>query len=379
MLWFWFLVAPALALALLSLRGEGARARFVAERLAASPRRLPPASILVPVKGDDEGLRENLAALAAQDYPDFELIVAARTAADIPPGVLPSAVKVVLAPGSASAAASEKVENLLAAVRATRKPTEVLAFADSDGRAGAGWLRALAAALEEPGVGAATGYRWFAPRRASFWAMLRSAWNAVIAGGFGPGDNRFAWGGATAIRRDAFFELRVFERWKEAISDDYALSASVHAAGLRIAWAPGATVLCDDAIGPAALCEWTRRQLAITRCYAPPLWRLAFAAHLVYCAGMAAVAGAAAAGRPRLLWTLVPMLAPGMAKGWRRAALARSMLPGARVSAVAHTLFTPLATWMWLVSLIASAIGRTIRWRGRNYRLITPEWARKSG
>ena len=54
-----------------------------------TPARLPPASVIVPVKGEDEGLRENLAALASLDYPDYELIVAARSAADIPPGVLP--------------------------------------------------------------------------------------------------------------------------------------------------------------------------------------------------------------------------------------------------------------------------------------------------
>ena len=45
---------------------------------------LPPVTVIVPVKGYDEGLRENLAALAALDYPDYELIVAANWAEDIP-------------------------------------------------------------------------------------------------------------------------------------------------------------------------------------------------------------------------------------------------------------------------------------------------------
>ena len=47
------------------------------------------------------------------------------------------------------------MRNLLAAVRATRKRTEVFAFADSDGRVTRGWLRALVTPLAEPGVGAA--------------------------------------------------------------------------------------------------------------------------------------------------------------------------------------------------------------------------------
>ena len=98
MFWFWFFTGPALLLALLSLRGERKRAAYVAERLG-RPRaaELPPATVIVPVKGPDHGLRENLAALAAQDYPDYELIIVAHSAADIPAAVLPQPVRIVLA------------------------------------------------------------------------------------------------------------------------------------------------------------------------------------------------------------------------------------------------------------------------------------------
>ena len=175
---YWFFAGPALLLAAVSLRGERKRADYVAQRLAEQPQDLPPASVIVPVKGYDEGLRENLAALAALDYPDYELIVTAQTAADIPAGVLPSRVRVVLARG-ADSAASEKIQNLTAAVRAVRKRSQVLAFADSDGRVGPGWLRALVAPLAEPGVGASTGYRWFLPDPPDFWSLMRGVWDAV--------------------------------------------------------------------------------------------------------------------------------------------------------------------------------------------------------
>ena len=75
---YWFLAGPALLLAALSLRGERKRADYVARRLAERPRDLPPVTVIVPVKGYDEGLRENLGALAALDYPDYELIVTAH-------------------------------------------------------------------------------------------------------------------------------------------------------------------------------------------------------------------------------------------------------------------------------------------------------------
>jgi ceramide glucosyltransferase len=365
-LWFWLLVVPAIALALFSLRGEAARAAYADARRDAQPRSFPPASVIVPVKGEDEGLHDNLAALAALDYPDYELIVVAQDAEDIPPGVLPPRVKVVFARPSDSAA-SHKIQNLAAAVRSTRKQSEVFAFADSDGRVPAGWLRALVAALEEPGVGAATGYRWFSPARPTPWSLLRAAWNAVIGGTLGPGDNRFAWGGATAIRKETFFELRVSEYWKGAVSDDYALSAAVHAAGLRVAWAPGATVVSGDGIGLAGLLGWTRRQLKITRFHAPGLWRKALVGHVVYCLGIAAAVFAGLAAGPAYLWALVPILAPGMLKGYRRACDRKTL----------HALLVPAATWLWMLSLILSAIGNTVDWRGRTYTLARPAWRKK--
>ena len=82
------------------------------------------------------------------------------------------------------------------------------------------WLRSLVATLQQPGVGAATGYRWHLPRGGGFWPTVLGAWNSVIAGGFGNGDMRFCWGGATAIRRQTFEEAKVRDYWHGAVSDE---------------------------------------------------------------------------------------------------------------------------------------------------------------
>lgn len=370
--WFWFLAGPAVALALASLWGERRRAAWVRARLAAGSASLPPATVIVPVKGPDPGMRENLAALAGQDYPDYELIVAARTARDIPAGVLPGRVKVVLGrPDDPST--GDKIQNLLAGVKAARKRSEVLAFADADGRVERGWLRALAAPLTGPAVGASTGYRWHVPEPAGFWPLLGGVWDAVVAGTLGPGPCRFAWGGSTAIRKETFFAARVPDIWKGQVSDDYALSAAMRRAGLGIVFAPGALAATPGRITGREFWAWTRRQLLLTRFHDPRLWWTALAAHVVYCAGMAAGAAALALGHPVGAPALALQLAPGMAKGWRRARLARAALPGweawFRRYGWAHTLLVPVVTWLWLGALAASACGRTIAWRGRRYRL----------
>ncbi len=372
MLWYWFFAGPAILLAFFSLRGERKRADYVAARLAEEPESLPPASVIVPVKGPDEGLRENLQALASLDYPDYELIVAAHSAADIPPGVLPARVKVVLAHGE-DPHTGEKVQNLNAAVRAARKSSRVFAFADSDGRPTRRWLRALVAALSAEGAGAATGFRWFAPDPPDFWSLMRGVWDSVSLGLLGPGDCPFAWGGATAIHKETFFDIHMPEWWRDTISDDYALSAAVHRAKLRIAYAPGALVPAVDHTTARRFFGWMRRQMTITRVYHPRLWWLGLAAHIFYCGGMAASIAASIRGNRLAEWALIAQLSPGMLKGLNRATLAKAALPELepwfRRHSWVHAIWVPLATWLWLAALLASAFGNTVNWRGYRYRI----------
>ena len=375
MFWYWCFVGPALLLAIVSLRGERKRAAYVERRLAQTPQDLPPVSVIVPVKGPDYQLKENLAALAGQDYPDFELVVAARSAADIPPGVLPAKVHVVLA-GSDDSSASEKVQNLRAAVAAARKQSQVYAFADSDGRPTPRWLRSLVAPLAEKGVGASTGYRWYAPVPPSFWTLLRGVWDAVALSQLGPGDCGFAWGGAMAIRHELYHELDIRGVWKDAVSDDYSLSAAVHGAALTIAFAPGAMVPCYEGAPARLLLAWMRRQMTITRVYNPRLWWPALVAHIFYCGGMAASIAASLRGFRLAEWALLAQLSPGMLKGLNRATLAKAALPECEAwfkrHQWVHAIWIPLATWLWLAVLLASAFGNTISWRGRRYRLRRP-------
>jgi len=366
----WVLIGLALLLGLLALAGDAKRARYAAEQLAF---RLPdeqclPATVIVPVKGPDEGLAANLAALADLDYPDFELLVAARSAADLPEGCLPAGARLVIA-GDGDLQTGEKINNLLAAVRAARPVSAVLAFADSDGRVRSGWLRALAAPLGDPRVGASTGYRWHIPDRPAFWPMMRSTWNAVIAGGFGPEGNAFVWGGAMAMRRDTFERTRVAAYWERAVSDDFRLAEAVRDAGLRIAFAPGAMVASRDHTTSGEFLEWIERQMKITRAYQPRLWWIGLFAHFIYCAAM--VAGAASAPV-----ALAAQIALGMVKGRNRAAIARGCFPEDaawfRRYGWVYKWAAPLTTWLWMYSFLASSASRRITWRGREYSLRHP-------
>lgn len=329
----------------------------------------------MPVKGPDEGLRENLAALAAVDYPNYELIVVARSPGDIPANAVPESARVVLA-GHGDPNTGEKINNLLAAVGAARAESEILAFADSDGRVMRGWLRSLAAALQRPGVGLATGYRWHLPERVDFWSRMRSVWNAAIAGTFHEGGNRFGWGGAMAVRRADFVRLHVAEYWRGTVSDDYRISEAVREAKMTIAYAPGATVACLDHTTRREFLGWIERQLVITKAYQSGLWKAGFAFHAVYCGAMVAAVILAATGSWAAPVLTGSQLALGVWKGRNRARSAAAALPLYREwfqrHGWVHTWWVPLGTWMWLYAFLASARTNVISWRGYRYRLRGP-------
>jgi len=369
----WIFVLLAVSLALLSLRGESAREAFYRSSLSERPGRPnSPVTVIVPVKGMDEGLRENLHALAVQDYDDYELIVVARSQTDLPHGVVPESARVVFA-GQGGGETGEKIHNLLAAVRAARTSSTCFVFADSDGRPSRLWLRALVKALEDEGVGAATGFRWHLPHPVDTWSLLRSVWNAVIAGGMGPGSNSFCWGGATAIRRETFEKLDIPAWWSGAVSDDYRLSEAVKSAGLRIAFVPQALVASTDHTIAAEFLPWSVRQMKITRFYAPRLWKLALFAHAVYCTAMFGSVWLLAHGSMLAGFALMVQLGVGWYKGANRVRLARMAMPEydswfAKHGAL-HTALVPVGTWLWLYSCVASAGSATIRWRGITYQL----------
>jgi hypothetical protein len=371
--WFWFFVGPALILAVLSLRGERKRARFVAERLAPqTDGNLPPATVIVPLEGAEKDLRENLAALISLDYPDYELIVAVRTAGVIPPAVLPSRVIVVLG-GAKETGGSDRIKNLSAGVRVSRKRTQIFAFATGGGRVSKNWLRALAAPLADPDVAASTGYCWYTPEPPDFWSLMRSVWNAPIAGLLGPGNNPFVWTGAMAMRKETFFELHLTEAWRNTRSEDGILIRAIRKAHRSIAFAPGAMVAVTGRTSACQFLRFAQRQMDIARAHLPRLWWSALLAHVFYCGAMAAAITASLRGSRGAEWALVAQLGLGMLKGVNRATLARAELPDREAwfkrHAWIHALWVPLATWVWLWVLLASAFSGALEWRGRKYRL----------
>ena len=364
-----------------------------AERARAVSRFTPPAAVIVPCRGLDDGLRDNLRVLIEQDYPSFQLVCVVDSQDDpayqeicrIRDETGAQYVHVVEA-GSAQGR-GQKVHNLLAGLDYVERRLmaahgiEVYVFADSDGRVGSGWLRALVAALEEKGVGAATGYRWYRAG-GNFWTMLRSLWNASIVTAFGPHRRNFAWGGATAIRRATAEAIRLREVWHGVLSDDYALTEAVKASGYWIKFVPECLVVSSGTCCFGDLLEFTNRQITITRVYAPRLWGIVLGTNLlfsfVFLSSLGLLLSRVLTGGS-VTWPIVALAMiylPGVAKGIIREQAVKLMRPELagelRRFRWAYWLLHPLVSFLYVVNGCASAAHREITWRGIRYRVVSP-------
>ena len=387
---FWFFAVPAVLATLVSVKG-GRRFMEYAELRSKQPLveplgGWPPVALIVPVKGAEPGLAENLRSLRRQDYPDFELTVCFSDAAD--PAVAVARASLgpecrFVAAGEPPPDIGEKVHNLQAAVKAVPRDRKVLVFADSDGDVRADWVRKLVAPLADEGVGATTAFRWHFPPEGGFWSLLRSVWDSVIPTIMDSRDRSFAWGGGTAVSRDAFQAARVLEYWQGSVSDDLRLTQAMQDAGLGIRFLPEAMVATTGQCGAGDFLAWTVRQATITRVYRFKTWLAGCLSHIAYCAAQLLCVLQLVQGNLIGLFPLALILLPGMAKGGTRAYVCSLVFPEreAWLERYGWTYFwlTPVATWVWLYAFLRSGLTRRIRWRGRTYDLISETRVREVG
>ena len=390
MLVFYFFAAIVIWLGVLSLYGGLRFASYLRREMERPlPDFTPFVSVIVPCRGLEDGLRENITALFEQNYPAYEIIFVTDRAGDRAFSVIHEVrqlwqdawypVTQCVIAGAANES-GQKVHNLIAAVSKIDLRSEVLVFVDTDARPQVNWLRSLVAPLSGVRIGAATGYRWFIPDRGGLASQLRSVWNASIASALGEReDKNFCWGGSTAIRRSTFADLRISERWRGTVSDDFTLTRALQEAKLPIHFVPACLVPAVGDCSVRELLEFSNRQLRITRIYAPQLWRpLLIGSSLfgaVFFGGLMLAVARAFLQLPNtlLLIALLSIYALGTAKAYVRLKAVAIPLSNYRKqlskTLPAHLLLWPVASLLYLWNAVVAACSRRIKWRGITYEL----------
>jgi ceramide glucosyltransferase len=353
---------------------------------------VPPATVIVPVKGVDPELERSLRSILHQDYPFYEVIFVAAEESDAGWPLLQvlasgrtekpagrGLTKVSLLAAGRSEECGEKVHNLRSALGSVDPRSEVLVFADSDAEPKPDWLRWLIGPLEDPSVTVSTGFRWYLPGN-SFASRLRAAWDTSIATMLGEHDHNFAWGGSMALRKADFERLGIRDKyWASTVSDDYAVWRAVREAKGRIRFQPRCLVASREELSAAGFIRWANRQIILTRVYAPSFWWPGLAAHALYgatfLAGALVLASPAATAVLRLgtAGIVCLIVALGMAKGRIRTIVARELFQEER-ELLAHQgncywLLAPLVPWVMLWNFVVSAFSRRVEWRGVRYTL----------
>ena len=362
----------------------------LAPRSARTSRNQLRAAILLPCRGLEPDFETNIRAFLTQDYREYEMLFVVESQQDPAYAALTQIIKQsrrnawLLIAGEAHDC-GQKVHNLLFALDtldANDRRVEVLAFADADARPHATWLAELVAPLNDRSVGATTGFRWYVPERGGFASWLTSAWNASALSLMGERSG-FAWGGSMAILRENFTRLKIKQRWRGAVSDDYVLTAALQETGQRIKFIPQCLVATHADTTLAQLIEFTTRQLKITRVYAPHVWQLTALSNVLFnftvWGGAMCLAWRATQGQFKtalaLGWLAILLL--GALTSWMRATIAANLLPDVRATLMTHrwyyALCAPLVPLIYLYNLAASAFSRRIVWRGIGYEMIAPD------
>lgn len=366
MIWDWLILIPAFAAlayqasALLAsiLFAEKRRLRYARPVLSS----LPPVSVLKPVRGLDDRLKQALLSHLEQDYPEYEVLLGIASKEDPAWPVLEQLrkehpekpLRVVL---SSTEAPNGKVGVLLDLAREARHG--VWLVNDADIAVPADYLRRVTAPLQNERTGLVTClYR----AGASSWAGRFEA--LVIATDFIPstlvaplvGVAEFGLGSTLCFRAQDLRDAGGFEALREYIADDYQLAKAITSKGKRATFSE---VVVDTTLSDPGWRDVWRHQLRWARTI-----RVSraggFAGLPVTHAGLWAVLAALAGQWPMALTLWLARSAAGAYAGF----VVLKHWP-----AVILAPLLPLCDFWSLAVWAAAWTGRRVWWRNRVYRL----------
>lgn len=371
-----------LLLVLIAARRFRARGKHDERALAEVPSGdLPPVTIFKPVHGMEERLEQNLESFFQQDYPDYEIIIGARSSDD-PAIAIAEKIRQRYPHIKGSIAISGPPEWPNAKVFTVSKMiplsrNDFLVISDSDVRVDREFLKNVIPPLFDKKVGLVSCLYRGDPA-SDFWSLLEALGMSVeMPSGVVVSDMlegiRFALGPAVALRRDSLQAIGGIASTADYYSDDYVLGNKIWQAGYKVVFS---NHFIHHVLTPRPLMRTLGDQLRWMKStrysrrwghvgtgltFAMPFGILGFVA--------AAVLGNVPLAAALLAWALANRVIQSLAVGW-------GLLHDR--NAVSRCWLYPLRDLQGFVVWAASFLSNKFYWRGENYHFtedgkIVPE------
>jgi ceramide glucosyltransferase len=349
--------------------------RFLRQPRAASSATAfsPAVSLLKPLDGAEANLEAHLESFFDQDYPEFEILFCARSAAD--PGLDAARRVAARYPGIPTRFLSTgdqtyinaKVSSLELMHGAARH--NIFIISDSDVRVARNYIREVVAPFADEKVGAVTClYRGVADR--GLWSKLEAAGmsvemtSGVLTANLLEG-MKFALGPTMAVRRSCVQAMGGFGVLGPYCSDDFLLGAKVAQQGETVVLSHHVIDHIILNLSFAASLRHQTRWMKSTR-FSRPLGHLGTALTFSVPFGILVCIAGFAMHRPLLGLSL---LAYSIVNRMVLAALVGWLAVQERHLLLRTIMLYPIRDFLGFCCWVASYGGSTIHWRGRRYRL----------
>ncbi|MCY0851644.1 MAG: glycosyltransferase family 2 protein [Thermoplasma acidophilum] len=224
--------------------------------------------VIIPCRGVDYGLEDNLRSIVDQDIAaDYVAVVDDES---------DPAIEYIRKAGIPHIVSNYECTTCSGKVRAIstamslKRDYNIYVIADSDIRAKRDWLRHLVCPLSEPNVGISTTFPYFYPV-GGLASRVKAVWGTVGQSLMESKMTRFGWGGSLAFRRSLLDSHMQF--FAESVSDDSALTAICKSEGLRIAYVRDSRPAVYSPETFSQFWEWSNRQTALSISASPKVFR----------------------------------------------------------------------------------------------------------
>ena len=255
-----FIIFVFLGMALIDLAPLLKRSREVEYGKAYTPKTL----VMVPCRGEDLTLKDNLVSISAQNYKNYSVMAIVDSADDPAVRYIRQAGMKFIVSDHKGGRSSGKVRAIITALKRFRG-YDAYVIADSDILVGKNWLGELISPLQDGKIGVSTTFPKFVPR-AGFWSKVKLVWGFVGEGMMKSASTRFGWGGSLAFRKELVNRktMAMLEDSRYSVSDDICITRAAREAGLGLAYVGSAQPIVNSDDSFRKFIEWANRQTALS-------------------------------------------------------------------------------------------------------------------